>query len=241
MELLKDKVVAVTGGTRGIGRAVVEALLAEGSRVGLCGRNAEAVQRAAETLQPADRVFAMQADVSKQNEVRRFVTGLSQHLGTIDVLVNCAGVGAFAPTAEISPELWTALIGTNLTGVFYCCREVLPMFQSCGRGDIVNVSSLAGTNAFAGGAGYNASKFGLNGLTEAMMQDYRNEGIRVSLVSPGSVDTEFGGRMAQGAEAEFGGRIAPGDVADAIVGILRMPRRTTISRVELRPSRPPKR
>ena len=133
------------------------------------------------------------------------------------------------------------MIALNLSAAYYCCHEVLPIFQTCGSGDVINISSLAGSNAFAGGAGYNASKFGLNGFSEALMQDHRNQGVRVSIVAPGSVDTGFGGRNPIGATDDFGGRIAPEDIADVVVALLNMPRRTTVSRVEIRPSRPPRR
>ena len=239
MESIEGRVAVVTGGTRGIGRAIVEALLAEGAAVALCGAKQAGIDQALRQLQPAERVFARVADVSNEEEVHRFISEVVGRFGTIDILINSAGVGAFALLAEITPAMWAELIGVNLTGVFYCCRAVLPILQASGCGDIVNVSSLAGSNAFAGGAGYNASKFGLNGLTEAMMLDYRNDGVRVSLVAPGSVDTGFGGRNPVGSEGGFGGRIAPADVADVVLGVLKMPGRTTVSRVEIRPSKPP--
>jgi 3-oxoacyl-[acyl-carrier protein] reductase len=128
------------------------------------------------------------------------------------------------------------MIALNLSGVYYCCHEVLPIFRTGGGGDVINISSLAGKNPFAGGAGYNASKFGLNGFSEAMMLDHRNLGIRVSYIMPGSVETEFGGGAA-GQTPTW--KIAPEDIADVVVMLLKMPRRTTVSRVEIRPSRPP--
>jgi NADP-dependent 3-hydroxy acid dehydrogenase YdfG len=127
------------------------------------------------------------------------------------------------------------MIALNLSGVYYCCHAVLPIFKQRKGGDIINISSLAGRNPFAGGAGYNASKFGLNGFSEALMVDHRNDGVRVSYVMPGSVATEFGGSAEAGADW----KIAPRDIAEVVVTLLRMPRRTTVSRVEMRPSRPP--
>lgn len=127
------------------------------------------------------------------------------------------------------------MLALNLSGVYYCCHEILPIFRKdAAGGDVINISSLAGANAFAGGAGYNATKFGLNGFSEAMMMDHRKEGVRVSYIMPGSVDTEFGGG-SKGAEW----KVAPEDIADVVVTLLRMPRRTTVSRVEIRPSMPP--
>jgi NADP-dependent 3-hydroxy acid dehydrogenase YdfG len=138
--------------------------------------------------------------------------------------------------AELEPEDFDRMIAVNLSGVYYSCHEILPIYKQRGGGDIINISSLAGRNPFAGGAGYNASKFGLNGFSEAMMLDHRQEGVRVSYVMPGSVATEFGG---QSADAAAQWKIAPEDIAEVVATLLRMPRRTTVSRVEIRPSLPP--
>jgi NADP-dependent 3-hydroxy acid dehydrogenase YdfG len=147
--------------------------------------------------------------------------------------VNNAGIGVFKSTAELSVEDWQKTVETNLSGVFYCCREALPRFKQRGGGHIVNISSLAGKNAFAGGAAYNASKFGLNGFSEAMMLDHRYEQVRVSYVMPGSVDTEFSSGAAR---ADW--KIAPEDIGEIVLMLVRMPERTLVSRVEVRPSRP---
>jgi len=145
------------------------------------------------------------------------------------------GVGTFHSVAELSPEEWERMIGLNLSGVYYCCHTVLPILKQRKGGDIINIGSLAGRNPFAGGAGYNASKFGLIGFSEAMMLDHRADGIRVSCIMPGSVATEFGGHSA---DSGAGWKIAPEDIADVVVTLLQMPRRTTVSRVEIRPSIP---
>ena len=235
---IRNKVAIVTGGTRGIGAAIARRLLEEGARVAICGTRQETVDRALAELSGAGEVFGMVADVSKRDEVQRLVAAVVEKFGTVDILVNSAGIGIFASVADLTPEQWERMIALNLSGVYYCCHEVLPIFRTGGNGDVVNISSLAGSNAFAGGAGYNASKFGLNGFSEAMMQDHRNDGVRVSYVMPGSVD--FDGRAPSGVAADFGGRIAPVDVADVVITLLQMPRRTTVSRVEIRPSRPPR-
>jgi 3-oxoacyl-[acyl-carrier protein] reductase len=157
------------------------------------------------------------------------------------VLVNNAGVGTFRPISELSIEDWQSTIETNLTGVFYCTREALVRFQSRGGGQIVNISSLAGKNAFAGGAAYNASKFGLNGFSEAVMLDTRHQNVRVSCIMPGSVATGFSGagtEFSGHASADDSWKIAPEDVADVVRFTLAMPERTLISRVEVRPSKP---
>ena len=161
---------------------------------------------------------------------------MDRELGAPDILVNNAGVGKFASVAALTIEDWMRVLETNLSGVFYCCHEALPRFEQSGGGYIINISSLAGRNAFAGGAAYNASKFGLNGFSEAMMLDHRNDNVRVSYIMPGSVATEFG----SGAGSQAAWKIAPQDIADIVIMLLRMPDRTLISRVEVRPSRPPK-
>jgi 3-oxoacyl-[acyl-carrier protein] reductase len=133
------------------------------------------------------------------------------------------------------------MVDLNLNGIYYCCHEILPIFRQGGGGDVINIGSLAGKNVFAGGAGYNATKFGLNGFSEAMMLDHRNEGIRVTTIMPGSVNTEFGGHhSAVDLDSPKNvWKIAPEDVADIVIGALRMPRRTMVSQIEVRPSRPP--
>lgn len=237
---IRNKVALVTGGTRGIGRAIAERLLEEGARVAICGTRRATVEAAVEYLAPKGDVFGIVTDVSKRNEVETMVAAVRTKYKEINILINCAGAGKFAGVAELEPADFERLIALNLCAAYYCCHAVLPIFFTCGGGDVINISSLAGTNAFAGGAAYNASKFGLNGFSEALMQDYRNQDVRVSIVAPGSVDTEFGGRASAGEASDFGGRIAPEDVADVVVTLLSMPRRTTVSRVEMRPSRPPR-
>ena len=236
---LQGKVVVVTGGTKGIGRAIAAAVLASGANVGICGRNSGEVDRVAEELRklaPAGaRVLGTVSDVTQPDQVRSLFEVVDKNFDGIDVLVNNAGIGVFAATADLTVEQWRQTMDTNLSGAFYCSREALRRFRARGGGYIVNISSLAGKNPFAGGAAYNASKFGLNGFSEAMMLDHRHDNVRVSYIMPGSVDTEFGhNRQA----ADW--KIAPSDVAEIVVTLLRMPERTLISRVEVRPSRPRK-
>lgn len=235
---LAGKVALVTGGTRGIGRAIVESLLAEGAKVAFCGATQQSVERATGALGRFAGSFGAAADVSRFSEVQHLIAAVREKFGGLDVLVNNAGGGVFRPTAELTPAEWDRMIAVNLSGAYYCSHEVLPIFKERGGGDIINISSLAGKNPFAGGSGYNASKFGMNGFSEAMMLDHRAEGLRVSYIMPGSVATEFGG------EDEHAGKnwkIAPEDVAAVVISLLTMPRRTTVSRVEIRPSIPNKR
>jgi 3-oxoacyl-[acyl-carrier protein] reductase len=205
----------------------------------------KSVNDALDAFVPNERVFGMVADVSRLQDVQSFIEAVKDRFGTIDILINNAGAGIFRSVAELSPEEWRRMVGLNLTGVYYCCHEILPIFMRNGSGDIVNISSLAGKNAFTGGAGYNASKFGLNGFSEAMMLDHRHAGVRVTTIMPGSVDTEFGrDESASAADKEGSGseknawKIAPDDIAEIVVNVLRMPRRTTIGQIEVRPSRP---
>lgn len=237
-KFLTGKVALVTGATRGIGRAIAERLLDEGARVAICGRSADSVARAVEELasQHGGEVIGEAADVSRLEDVNRLFAKVDERFGGLDVLVNNAGIGIFRKVAEISPEEWHRTVDLNLTGVYYCCHAALPRFkQRAGGGYVIQIGSLAGKNPFAGGAAYNASKFGLIGFSEAMMLDHRHDNVRVSTIMPGSVDTEFGGTASHS-----GWKIAPGDIAEVVVMLLRMPERTLVSRVEMRPSRPPK-
>ncbi len=234
---LLNKVAIVTGGTRGIGYAIAERLLEEGAKVAICGAHQNTVDAAMVRLALKGEVFGAVADVSRLEQVKTFISAVLQRFEVADILINNAGAGTFRPVAELSPAEWDRMIGLNLSGVYYCCHEILPILRERGSGDIINISSLAAKNPFAGGAGYNASKFGLNGFSEAMMLDHRSDGVRVSTVMPGSVATEFGnGGLQAGADW----KIAPEDIAEVVVTLLRMPARTTISRVEIRPSRPPR-
>lgn len=214
-------------------------LLLEGAAVTICGRTQDAVDTAVAGLhsETGGKVSGRDADVRKHEEVAALFRFADQRLGGLDVLINNAGVGVFRHVRELALEEWRLTIETNLTGVFYCSREALFRFATSGGGYVVNISSLAGKSAFAGGAAYNASKFALTGFSEALMQDVRNENVRVSYVMPGSVATGFSGREA-GSGSDW--KIWPEDVAEVVRMLLKMPPRTLISRVEVRPSKPPK-
>ena len=145
----------------------------------------------------------------------------------------------FKPVDQLTVEEWDRMLATNLSGVFYCCREAIPLMRQRGGGYIFNISSLAGVNPFAGGSAYNASKFGLNGFSEAMMQDVRYDGIRVSYIMPGSVATEFGAPPGSTKGAESW-KLTGEDIAKAVVDLYRFPQRALASRIEMRPSQPPR-
>ncbi len=229
----------VTGGTRGIGRAIAERLLREGCSVAICGRTPRRVDKAVAAMKPLGRIFGQAADITKPAQVSEFFQAVEREFGGLDILVNNAGEGVFRKVGEMTPEEWHRNIDLNLNGAFYCSREALACFARRGGGFIVNISSLAAKNPFSGGAAYNASKFGLNGFTEAMMLDHRHDNVRVSSIMPGSVDTEFGGDPGK-RSGDTSWMIAAEDVAEAVAMVLRMPARTMISRVEMRPSRPKK-
>ena len=239
------QVCLVTGATRGIGRAIARMLAMEGASVAICGCRQDAVDQAVSEIraETAGKVEGKAADVKHYDQVAELFQFVDSHLGQLDVLVNNAGVGIFRPISELTVEDWKTTVETNLYGVFHTTREALYRFGTHERGYIVNISSLAGANAFAGGAAYNASKFALTGFSEAVMQDVRNQNVRVSYVMPGSVATEFGGHSELGPEWKSdpgqSWRIWPEDIADIVKMLLLTPPRTLISRVEVRPSRPP--
>ena len=237
---LDGKKAVVTGGSKGIGLEVARALLSEGAAVVICGRDQAALDQALKNLQKSTdggKVAGYRADVSDSKQVEALFAFADKELGKLDILINNAGMGIFRAAGELTVEEWDQVISTNLSGSFYCSRAAIERFQRNRGGSIINVSSLAGKNPFAGGAAYNASKFGLNGFSEAMMLDHRNDNIRVSYVMPGSVDTAFAGHETR---HKSDWKIAPEDIAQIVVDILRMPSRTLISRVEVRPSRPQK-
>ena len=237
--ILTGKTAVITGGTRGIGRAIAERLLQQGANVAICGRDDAHVQRAAEEMRPLGAISGFRADVSDPAQAAAFIADAAARHGGIDILVNNAGKGIFRPMEQLTLEEWRSMIDLNLNGTFYCCHAALPHLKKSEVAYIFNISSLAGKNPFKGGSGYNASKFGVEGFTEAMLLDHRGDGIRVTTIMPGSVDTEFGSVPGQSGKGNDW-KIAPGDIASVIVSLLQLPRRTLVSRVEMRPAFPPR-
>ncbi len=231
-----EKIALVTGGSRGIGFAAAEALADHGHRVYFCSKNPDSVKRAEEILRErfGERVQGRAVDVRDQSQVDAYVEHVHTTAGRIDVLVNNAGLGHFGAVDELSGDEWRETIEVNLSGAFYFLRMVGSIMRSQGEGYIFNVASLAGKNPFAGGAAYNASKFGMIGLSDAAMLDLRHDGVKVSAILPGSVDTDFHSRD------ERSWMMRPEDVARTILDLLRFPDRTLPSRVEMRPTKPPK-
>ena len=236
---LRDKTAVVTGSSKGIGYAIAESLARAGANVLVSARNAEEVERAARTLDEAGdgTVIGVTCDVRRYDDVRRLIGRAVEEFDRVDILVNNAGVGSFAPVDELSVEQWQQVIETNLSGVFYACHEAIPHMKRRGGGWIINIASLAGKNPFAGGSAYNASKFGLVGFSEAMMLDVRHHRIRVNYIMPGSVATYFNDHSPSDADAW---KIQPEDIAQIVMDLLEMPARTLPSRIEIRPSQPPK-
>jgi NAD(P)-dependent dehydrogenase (short-subunit alcohol dehydrogenase family) len=204
--------------------------------VAISGRHEEDLRAAAKALGADARLLTVRADVREPEDAQRLVDETVRRFGGVDVLVNNAGIGRFANVADMSVDAWRDVIDTNLSGVFYLTRAALPVMRHGGGGFIVNISSLAGKNAFTGGAAYCASKAALNQFSEALMQEVRHDGIRVSYVMPGSVATGFGGGHGGGEDW----KLAPEDVAKVVVDLIDHDARSLPSRVELRPSRPPR-
>jgi len=282
---LNNKTAIVTGGTKGIGRAIAEALIRDGASVCVTARTQAELEKTVRqltqgflktgqrvrsrkhegvvlgltatnvrvrwdgesketyiyperlTIHGRRRVIGLVCDVRKFRQVKTLIDHTVKELGGLDILVNNAGIGTFETVEETSPEDFRAVLETNLFGVFYCCHEAIPQMKKRGGGYIINISSLAGANPHPRMAAYNASKFGLNGFSEALMQEVRHDNIKVSYIMPGSVNTEFGGDSPND---EKSWQLTPKDIARVVVDLLHHDDRALPSRVEIRPSRPPK-
>ena len=232
---LKNKTAIVTGGTKGIGRAIAEALVHEGLSVCIAARNQDEIDKTISQL--GGNAAGFVCDVRDYEQVKALIAHTVKKLGGLDILVNNAGIGVFATVEETPPDDFRATLETNLFGVFYCCHEAIPEMRRRGGGYIINISSLAGANPHPRMAAYNASKFGLNGFSEALMQEVRHDGIKVSYIMPGSVNTEFGGDSPSD---EKSWQLTPADIARVVVDLLHHDDRSLPSRVEIRPSKPPK-
>lgn len=229
----------VTGGTKGIGFAIAESLIRSGYAVYICGRNREDIESAIGRLSEYGTVFGKVCDVRDEEQVKNLIASAESRFGRIDVLINNAGVGFNSETVEeISSETFRQTIETNLFGVFYACHHAIPVMKRNGGGYIINISSLAGQNPHPRMAAYNASKFALNGFSEALMQEVRHDDIKVSYICPGSVNTEFSGDAISDEKAW---QLQPEDIARTVISLLEMEPRALPSKVEVRPSRPPQR
>ena len=238
MEKFKDKVALITGGTKGIGRGVAEALLELGMNVAITSRTLTAAEKAAEELnkKAKGKALGVKADVRSMESQVQAVDAVIKEFGQLDVLVANAGLGHFASIDELTVDQWQETIETNLTGVFYSVKASLNELKKA-KGYIFTISSLAGTNFFANGSAYNASKFGLTGFTQAIMLDLRQDDVKVSTIMPGSVATHFNGNEPSDEDAW---KIQSEDIGELVVDLLKMNPRTLPSKIEVRPSKPPK-
>jgi NAD(P)-dependent dehydrogenase (short-subunit alcohol dehydrogenase family) len=234
---LKDKIALVTGGTKGIGYYTASEMLKSGMKVTITGRTDASVQKSVSELSEhyPDRVIGYAGDVSNHSDMENTVKKIVDKWGGLDVLIANAGVGHFAKIQDMTIDQWNETINVNLTGVFNSVKaSINPLTQS--KGYIITIASLAGTNFFARGAAYNASKFGLVGMTQAMMMDLRSEDIKCSTIMPGSVSTHFNGNEPSDKDAW---KIQPEDIGQIVIDLLKMPARTLPSKVEVRPTKPP--
>ena len=232
------RVALVTGGTRGIGAAIARRLSRDGFAVFISGRTEASVRAASEKFAAEGlSIRGFPSDARREDDQKRLVESVAREAGRLDVLVNNAGIGHFGPVDELSPEHFREVLETNLFGPFYAIHYAAPLMKKDGGGFVVNIASLAGINAFAGGAAYNASKFGLLGFSDAAMLDLRHQGIRIAAVLPGSVATDW---THSHGNQDASWMLRPEDVAEAVADLVRFPDRAIASRIDLRPSRPPK-
>lgn len=239
MNELKTKVALITGGTKGIGYGIAEALMKEGINVAITGRNLATAEKAANELMSNNdeeaKAIGLDADVRSYESQEKAVKKTIDKFGRIDIVIANAGLGHFASVEKISIEDWKETIDTNLSGPFFTLKVSLDQLKK-NKGYFITISSLAGTNFFAGGSAYNASKFGLTGFTQAAMLDLRGYGIKVSTIMPGSVSTHFNGNQP---DEEDSWKIQIEDIGKLVVDLLKMNPRTLPSKIEVRPTSPP--
>lgn len=234
---ITGKTALITGGSKGIGLGIAEALIKQGLNVAITSRSQEAADEAADQLNKLGpgKAIGIAADVRELAAQEVAVQRVLQEWGQLDIAIANAGLGHFASIEEMSTAHWNEVIDTNLTGVFYTTKACVPALKQS-SGYLITIASLAGTNFFAGGSAYNASKFGLVGFTQAIMLDLRKHGIKVTTIMPGSVATYFNDHTPNEADAW---KIQPEDMGQMVVDLLRMHPRTLPSKVEVRPTIPP--
>lgn len=239
MNSIKNKVALITGGTKGIGYGIAESLLNEGVHVAVTSRSESAAHQAANQLNANSKTDAkaigIQADVRDYKSQQSAVTNVLEKFQQLDIVIANAGLGHFASIEDLTSEQWQETIDTNLTGVFYSIKSSVDALKKS-KGYFITISSLAGTNFFAGGSAYNASKFGVTGFTQAVMLDLRKHDIKVSTIMPGSVATYFNGHIPDSNDAW---KIQIEDIGELVVDLLKMNPRTLPSKIEVRPTMPP--
>ena len=235
--ILNDKVAVVTGGGRGIGAAIAHRLAELGASVAVAGRSSKPLQQTAAKIRSAGgHAEPLTCDVSRWESVQTLAGQVKSKLGRVDILVNNAGMGGFSsPLHEMDLNSWDEIMNTNLRGVFYCIKAFAPLLIATGRGDIVNISSLAGKNALPNGAAYSASKWGLNGLSYSVAEELRKYKIRVSVVCPGSTNTDLSPHEGKDSSK----MLQPEDVAQCVALIVSQPARAFTSEILLRPTQKP--
>ena len=240
MSTLKNKTAFITGGSKGIGFGIAQALINEDVNVAITSRSLQAAQDAAEKLSSDKaKALGLKADVRNLIDQEEAIKATVKEFGQVDYVIANAGLGHFASIEELTDKQWRETIDTNLTGVFYTIKSSVAELKKS-EGYFITISSLAGTNFFANGAAYNASKFGLTGFTQAVMLDLRNEGVSVSTIMPGSVSTHFNGNNPEEKKAEEAWKIQIEDLGELVVDLFKMNKRTLPSKIEVRPSQPGK-
>jgi len=236
MTNLQGKTALITGGSKGIGYGIAEMMLKEGMNVAITSRQIAAAEAAVRRLSGigSGKIIALEADVRDWEAQQKTVAKTVETFGALDVLIANAGLGHFAPITTLTAEQWHETIDTNLTGVFYSLKAALDALTQS-KGYFISIASLAGTNFFAAGSAYNASKFGLVGFTQAVMLDLRAAGIKCSTIMPGSVATHFNNHNPNPADHW---KIQPEDIGEMVVDLLKMNPRTLPSKIEVRPSQP---
>ncbi|MBU2526909.1 MAG: SDR family oxidoreductase [Bacteroidetes bacterium] len=235
MMTTNQKTAYITGGTKGIGFGIVKSLLEEGYQVAFSGRSEQGVDNALAALSDyKQQLLGIVSDVRKYADEEEAVAKILDRFGGLDVVVANAGLGVFAPVDELDIEAFDQMIATNLNGVFYTLKASIPALKKS-KGYYISIASLAGTNFFAGGAGYNASKFGVVGFTQAAMIDLRAYGIKVTTIMPGSVTSEFNNHQPNENDAW---KIQPEDIGQLVLDVLKMHPRALPSKIEIRPTQP---
>jgi 3-oxoacyl-[acyl-carrier protein] reductase len=236
--------ILITGASRGIGLAIASTFARDENEkynFGLCSRNINEIVQVEATLgktYPAHRYYSRTCDVSNPASVREFVAGFEERFGAVDILINNAGIGRFSPAVEMTNEVFTSVLNTNLRSVFLCTKAVLPGMRDKKNGTIVTISSLAGRSGFKGGAAYCASKFAVRGLMNSLFLEVRSDNIRVVTIFPGTVETSFFDAIGTPASVETGTALHAQDIADAVITTIKLPIRATISELDIRPTNP---
>ncbi|KAA3660255.1 MAG: SDR family NAD(P)-dependent oxidoreductase [Calditrichaeota bacterium] len=236
---LENKVALVTGASKGIGRAIALRLVENGCNIALTARSEMDLNAVKTECEKGGRdVFVAAADMTNEGDINRCVNKTVEHFGKLDILINNAGIGHFSPIAEMATADWDAMFNLNIRGLFLMTRACLPHLKNNDESAVINISSLAGKNSFAGGGGYTATKHALMAFTRCLMMEERKNGMRVSAICPGSVDTAFGGHLRPDDDPKKKRILQSDDVAETVLHVLQMPPQAMVSEVDMRPSNP---